>query len=99
MPSPQSPPPATPNTLNNNKNPYMDLISEPKSSSGMFLYPPPHGYVIPGMHVAPSTKYYFLHLHKSSQMLWLYLHLFHHCRPSYDAQSHYTLLVFSFPTG
>jgi len=25
----------------------MDLISEPKSSSGMFLYPPPHGYVIP----------------------------------------------------
>merc|ERR1712088_1068176 len=47
VPSPQSPPPATPNTLNNNKNPYMDLISEPKSSSGMFLYPPPHGYVIP----------------------------------------------------
>merc|ERR1712226_1261762 len=69
VPSPQSPPPATPNTLNNNKNPYMDLIGEPKSSSGMFLYPPPHGYVIPGMHVAPCTKYYFLHLHKSSQML------------------------------
>ena len=59
MPSPQSPPPATPNTLNNNKNPYMDLISEPKSSSGMFLYPPPHGYVIPGMHVG-RTKHKIL---------------------------------------
>jgi hypothetical protein len=68
VPSPQSPPPATPNTLNNNKNPYMDLIGEPKSSSGMFLYPPPHGYVIPGMHVAPSTNLnnYFFHLHQSS---------------------------------
>merc|ERR1719430_2674576 len=47
VPSPQSPPPATPNSLNNNKNPYMDLISDGKSSSGMFIYPPPHGYVIP----------------------------------------------------
>ena len=68
VPSPQSPPPATPNTLNNNKNPYMDLIGEPKSSSGMFLYPPPHGYVIPGMHATPSTNIpnnYFLHLHWS----------------------------------
>lgn len=47
VPSPQSPPPATPNSLNNNKNPYMDLISDGKSSSGMFIYPPPHGYIIP----------------------------------------------------
>jgi len=58
VPSPQSPPPTalsnhsnpaqvTPNTLNNNKNPYMDLISDPKQQSGMFVYPPPHGYYIP----------------------------------------------------
>jgi L1 cell adhesion molecule len=47
VPSPQSPPPATPNSLNNNKNPYMDLISDGKSTSGMFIYPPPHGYIIP----------------------------------------------------
>jgi len=49
VPSPQSPPPATPNSLNNNKNPYMDLISDGKSvNSGMFVYPPPHGYTIAG---------------------------------------------------
>ena len=48
VPSPQSPPPATPNTINNNMkmhiNPYMDLISDNSSSKGMFIYPPPHGY-------------------------------------------------------
>jgi hypothetical protein len=49
VPSPQSPPPATPNTINNNMkmhmNPYMDLISDNGSKGGgMFIYPPPHGY-------------------------------------------------------
>jgi len=56
MPSPQSPPPATPNTINssmhasnnNNKNPYMDLISD---KPGMFVYPPPHGYIPDDFHV------------------------------------------------
>lgn len=52
VPSPQSPPPATPNSINNNhKNTYMDLISDPGQSSGMFIYPPPHSYIPPGMHV------------------------------------------------
>jgi hypothetical protein len=53
VPSPQSPPPATPNTINNNMkmhiNPYMDLISD--NGGGMFIYPPPHGYY-PGMRTA-----------------------------------------------
>jgi hypothetical protein len=49
VPSPQSPPPPTPNTINNNMkmhiNPYMDLISDNGSKGGgMFIYPPPHGY-------------------------------------------------------
>ena len=66
VPSPQSPPPATPNSLNNNKNPYMDLISDGKSSSGMFIYPPPHGYIIPGMHAGTAPHHntvptYFQH--------------------------------------
>merc|ERR1719232_495028 len=56
VPSPQSPPPATPNSLNNNpKNTYMDLISEAGAKngvsgtggSGMFIYPPPHSYFAP----------------------------------------------------
>merc|ERR1719319_2193184 len=45
--NPSNPAQVTPNTLNNNKNPYMDLISDPKQQSGMFVYPPPHGYYIP----------------------------------------------------
>jgi len=58
IPSPQSPPPATPNTMNNNKNPYMDLIGpEPKCSSGMFVYPPPHGYTIPEENCPQMNNY------------------------------------------
>ena len=64
VPSPQSPPPATPNSINNNhKNAYMDLISDKPgqnsghSGQGMFQYPPPHSYFVPGMHgSALSTK-------------------------------------------
>ena len=51
VPSPQSPPPATPNSINNNvKNTYMDLISDGSSqqNSGMFVYPPPQSYFAPG---------------------------------------------------
>ena len=49
VPSPQSPTPATPSSVNNNnKNTYMDLISETgKQGSGMFIYPP-SGYFLPG---------------------------------------------------
>lgn len=66
VPSPQSPPPATPNSINNNtKNTYMDLISEAGTvtkngvsgaGSGMFIYPPPHSYFAPGMHVVTGPS-------------------------------------------
>ena len=71
VPSPQSPPPATPTSINNNnKNTYMDLISEPgksvtgsssgqAGSSGMFIYPPPHSYFVPGMHGCQSSRRIF----------------------------------------
>ena len=49
VPSPQSPTPATPSSVNNNnKNTYMDLISETgKQGGAMFIYPP-SGYFLPG---------------------------------------------------
>ena len=72
VPSPQSPPPATPNTINNNKNPYMDLISDGKS--GMFVYPPPYPYM-PG-----RLQYTFNILHRDTLQLislFSYLKIYH----------------------
>ena len=83
VPSPQSPPPATPTSINNNhKNTYMDLISEPGKqgpgsaqgpASGMFIYPPPHSYFAPGMHPLCSSEIFcaplnfLLHTHHQIQ--------------------------------
>ena len=48
VPSPQSPTPATPSSVNNNKNTYRDLISETgKQGGARFIYPP-SGYFLPG---------------------------------------------------
>jgi len=69
--SPPPATPNTMNNNNNNKNPYMDLISDKPSSgggmsvgsggggpsSGMFVYPPPHGYMTDEM----QSRYGRLH--------------------------------------